>query len=41
MDKLDLAIIYAVEKHSGSFRKMKNISYILHPIDAASIGRKI
>ena len=38
MDKLDLAIIYAVEKHSGSFRKMKNTPYILHPIEAASIA---
>ena len=38
MDKLDIAIIYAVEAHSGMTRKRKMTPFILHPLEVAAIA---
>ena len=37
MTLLDEAIIFAVQAHSGQFRKGTNRPYILHPLEAAAI----
>lgn len=36
---LDRAIVFATEAHEGQFRKGTQIPYILHPMEAAAIGR--
>ena len=41
MSKLDEAIKFAVEAHSGQLRKIKNTPYILHPLEAASIASSL
>ena len=38
MSMLDKAIIFAVERHSGSERKGTDIPYIVHPLEAVSIA---
>ena len=40
-DRLDKAIIFATEAHSGQTRKRENIPYILHPLEVASIVSEI
>ncbi len=37
MDILEEAIIYATTLHEGKVRKLKNIPYILHPLEVAQI----
>lgn len=36
-DKINDAIVFATQKHSGQLRKFTNIPYILHPMEVASI----
>jgi myo-inositol-1(or 4)-monophosphatase len=38
MGTLEQAIIYAVQKHSGSVRKGTRIPYIVHPLEAVAIA---
>lgn len=40
-DLLDRAIRFAVDAHSGSYRKGTEIPYILHPLEAAAIAATI
>ena len=37
MSKLDDAIRFATEAHSGQHRKIKNLPYIVHPLEALTI----
>lgn len=38
MDRLDIAIIYAVEAHSGTTRKSKRTPFIMHPLEVVAIA---
>ena len=38
---LNKAIVFAVERHKGAFRKGTKIPYITHPLEALSIGATI
>ena len=38
MKLFDEAIIYAVQQHSGAFRKGTSTPYIVHPLEAAAIA---
>ena len=37
MTLFDLAMNYAIEKHSGQTRRMVNVPYVLHPMEVATI----
>lgn len=39
--KVDLAIKFAVDCHSGAKRKMTTIPYILHPMEAATVAASL
>lgn len=41
MNKIETAILFALEAHSGAFRKGSSIPYILHPLEAAAIASSI
>ena len=38
MNILDKAIKFAIDAHSGMFRKETKMPYIVHPLEAASIA---
>ncbi len=38
MNKVEQAILYAVDAHAGTFRDGTKIPYILHPLEAAAIA---
>ena len=41
MNKLESAIIFAVEKHAGAVRKGTELPYIIHPLEALTIASGI
>ena len=41
MNKIESAISFALEAHSGSCRKGTSTPYILHPLEAAAIASSI
>ena len=41
MNKLESAIIFAVEKHAGAVRKGSELPYIIHPLEALTIASGI
>ncbi len=41
MTILDKAIIFATKAHSGTFRKVSKVPYIVHPLEAAVIASSI